>query len=87
MGEDLEKAEDKIDTKYLQNRGKRQSLKDNINVCAMIIFMTILAVIVTSIKIVLIDMNSVKYAALFGNNVTTTTTTATLSTEEYVTVR
>ena len=87
MGEDLEKGEEKIDTKHLQKHGKRQNLKDDINVCVTIILITILAIIVTSIKIVLIDMHSVKYAALFGNNVTTTTTAATLSTEEYVRVR
>lgn len=87
MGEDLEKGVEKIDTKILSSAGKRKSLKDDINVGVTIILLVILAIIVTSIKIVVIDMHSVKYAALFGNNVTTTTTSTTLPTGDYLIVR
>ena len=73
MDECIEKGEEKIDTKYLQQQGKRKYRQDDINVCVTIICITIFSIIVTSIKIVLLDMNSPKYASLFGNNNTTAT--------------
>ena len=86
MDEDLETREETKDTnaKVLlthfqrpEQHGMSQRLKSDIGVCVVIILITILGIIVTALKIVIIDMNSVKYAALFGNNVTTTTTVPT----------
>jgi hypothetical protein len=74
MDEDIEKGDENKDTKDLQKEGKQgmsQSSKDDIGVCVTILLITLLAIIVTSIKIVLLDMNG-EYATLFGNNVTTT---------------
>ena len=86
MGNDPEKAEIIEDSKDLPKdatkAGMSQSSKDDIGVCVTIILITILAIIVTSIKIVLIDMHSVEYASLFGNNITTTTTTSATPIEE-----
>ena len=47
-----------------QQQGLSQSSKDDIGVCVVIILITILAVIVTIIKIVLFDINN--YPELFG---------------------
>ena len=57
--------------------GMSQSSKDDIGVCFTILAITLLAIIVTSVKIIIIDMHSEQYAALFGNNITTTTTPST----------
>ena len=80
--EDLEKGEETKDTKDLVDTkekdvkaGMSQSSKDDIGVCVTIILITVLAIIVTSVKIVLIDMNSGEYPGLFGELNTTTTTT------------
>ena len=76
--DDVEKGEDTVDTKDAQKdqkSGMSQSSKDDMGVCVTIILITVLAIIVTSIKIVLIDMHDIKYAELFGKNITTTTTT------------
>ena len=76
--DDVEKGEDPVDTKDAQKdqkSGMSQSSKDDMGVCVTIILITVLAIIVTSIKIVLIDMHDIKYAELFGKNITTTTTT------------
>lgn len=74
MGDDVEKGDGNTETKAPENKpGMSQSSKDDIGVCVTILAITLLAIIVTSIKIVTIDMHSVQYAGLFGNNVTTTT--------------
>ena len=79
MGEDVEKGDEKAESKAVDNKpGMSQSSKDDIGVCVTILAITVLAIIVTSIKIVIIDMHSTQYASLFGNNVTTTIATTTL---------
>lgn len=76
MGDDVEKGDGTIENKDVQNKpGMSQSSKDDIGVCVTILAITFLAIIVTTIKIVVIDMHSTQYAALFGNNITTTPTT------------
>ena len=65
-GGDAEKGDD-----LPKQTGMSQSSKDDIGVCVVIILITILAIIVTAIKIVLFDRQT--YPELFG--VTTTTTT------------
>lgn len=90
MSEDLEKGEEAKDTQDLVKdpqekdgkAGMSQSSKDDLGVCVTIILITVLAIIVTSIKIVLIDMHSKDYAALFGNDIPTTTTTSAPPTKE-----
>ena len=85
--DDVEKGDDTVDIKDVQKdekSGMSQSSKDDMGVCVTIILITILAVIVTSIKIVLIDMNDEKYAELFGKNITTTTTTTIPTTQDVV---
>ena len=68
MGEDVEKGDDKTESKVVDNKaGMSQSSKDDIGVCVTILAITVLAIIVTSIKIVIIDMHSTQYAKLFGN--------------------
>ena len=91
IGEDLEKGDESKETKDLvepkekePEKGMSQSSKDDIGVCVTIILITVLAIIVTSIKIVVIDMYSPEYAALFGNNITTTTTTSATPVEDDV---
>jgi len=78
MADDAEKGDVTTDNKDVQKDkpGMSQSSKDDIGVCVTILAITFLAIIVTTIKIVIIDMHSEQYAALFGNNVTTTTTPA-----------
>ena len=73
MGDDAEKGDGNTESKDVQNKpGMSQSSKDDIGVCVTILAITFLAIIVTTIKIVIIDMHSEQYAALFGNNITTT---------------
>ena len=77
MGDDVEKADENTETKDLHKdpkQGMSQGSKDDIGVCVTILAITLLAIIVTSIKIIIIDMHSEQYASLFGNNITTTTT-------------
>mgnify|MGYP001295663034 CR=1 FL=1 len=82
MGEDVEKGDEKTESKTVDNKpGMSQSSKDDIGVCVTILAITFLAIIVTSIKIIVIDMHSDQYASLFGNNVTTSTATTTLKNE------
>ena len=78
MDDDAEKGDVTTDNKDVQKDkpGISQSSKDDIGVCVTILAITFLAIIVYTIKIVIIDMHSEQYAALFGNNVTTTTTAA-----------
>ena len=85
MGDDVEKADENTETKDLQKdpkQGMSQSSKDDIGVCVTILAITVLAIIVTSIKIIIIDMHSEQYASLFGNNITTTTTPRVATTVE-----
>ena len=61
MGDDVEKADEIIETKDLQKdpkQGMSQGSKDDIGVCVTILAITLLAIIVTSIKIIIIDMHS-----------------------------
>lgn len=55
--------------------GMSQSNKDDLGVCIVIILITVLAIIVTVIKIVLIDVT--QYPELFGRETTTASTTTT----------
>merc|ERR1712037_926226 len=57
----------------LQPTGLSQSSKDDIGVCVVIISITILAIIITVIKIVLFDISA--YPELFGRSDTSNTTT------------
>ena len=74
MGDDVEKGDENTETKDVKDTKPvmSQSSKDDIGVCVTILAITFLAIIVTTIKIVIIDMHSPQYAALFGNNITTT---------------
>ena len=76
MDVDVEKTESPDESRETHQRFERTGmslgLKSDIGVCVTMICLTIFSILVTSIKIVLIDMNSEKYAALFGYNVTTT---------------
>lgn len=72
--DETKEAEATRDAAHDKDKGMSQSSKDDIGVCVTIILITVLAVIVTSIKIVLIDMHSAEYANFFGTNITTTTT-------------
>ena len=72
MGQDLENGDEFVDLKGIQDSYRRQNLKDDIGVCVTIILITIFGIVFTAIKIVLMDMHSVKYGHLFGNNITTT---------------
>ena len=47
-----------------QNAGMSQSNKDDLGVCIVIILITLLAIVVTAIKIVMIDIEN--YPSLFG---------------------
>ena len=81
MGEDMEKGDEKTESKAVDNKqGMSQSSKDDIGVCVTILAITVLAIIVTSIKIVIIDMHSTQYAKLFGNNITTTDSSLVMTT-------
>ena len=55
------------------SQGLSQSSKDDIGVCVVIISITILAIIITVIKIVLFDISA--YPELFGRSDTSNTTT------------
>ena len=55
-----------------QQQGLSQSSKDDIGVCVVIILITVLAIIVTIIKIVLFDINN--YPELFGGSPVNTST-------------
>merc|ERR1711894_340193 len=57
----------------LQPTGLSQSSKDDIGVCVVIISITVLAIIITVIKIVLFDISA--YPELFGGPATSNTTT------------
>ena len=75
MDEDVEKREDDVrEFQRYERSGMSLGMKSDIGVCITMISLTILSMLLTTIKILLIDMNSAKYAALFGYNVTTTTT-------------
>jgi len=56
-----------------QQSGMSQSVQNDIGVCVVIILITVLAIIVTAIKIVLFDTSA--YPELFGIETTTTSTT------------
>ena len=82
MGEtDSEKGQsnDKDKQQVQERSGMSQSSKDDLWVCVVIILITVLAIIVTVIKIILFDIH--QYPALFGleeddpNASSTTTTT------------
>ena len=55
------------------SQGLSQSSKDDIGVCVVIISITILAIIITVIKIVLFDISA--YPELFGSDPVTSNTT------------
>ena len=56
MGDDVEKGDGNTESKDVQNKpGMSQSSKDDIGVCVTILAITFLAIIVTTIKIVIID--------------------------------
>ena len=75
MDEDVEKREDDVrEFQRYERSGMSLGMKSDIGVCITMVSLTILSMLLTTIKILLIDMNSAKYAALFGYNVTTTTT-------------
>ena len=75
MDEDVEKREDDVrEFQRYERSGMSLGMKSDIGVCITMTTLTILSMLLTTIKILLIDMNSAKYAALFGYNVTTTTT-------------
>ena len=65
--EDIEKCETVvIETVKYERTGMSLGMKSDIGVCVTMILLTILSVFITAIKILLIDMNSEKYAHLFG---------------------
>ena len=76
MAGDEEKMQDTVEIGETHQRYERTGmslgLNSDIGVCVTMICLTILSLFVTAIKIVVIDMNSYKYASLFGYNVTTT---------------
>ena len=75
MDEDVEKREDDVrEFQRYERSGMSLGMKSDIGVCITMISLTILSMLLTTIKILLIDMNTTKYAALFGYNATTTTT-------------
>ena len=55
-----------------QASGMSQSVQNDIGVCVVIILITVLAIIVTTIKIILFDRQA--YPELFGIETTTSTT-------------
>ena len=62
---DAEKADSpKEDPQSKQSAGMSQSSKDDLGVCIVIILITLLAIVVTAIKIVMIDIKA--YPQLFG---------------------
>merc|ERR1712218_445274 len=63
-----------------QPQGLSQSSKDDIGVCVVIISITILAVIITIIKIVLFDISA--YPELFGSSSSDSTSTPKNNTSE-----
>ena len=76
-GEDIEKCEPVVrETVRYERTGMSLGMKSDIGVCVTMILLTILSVFITAIKILLIDMNSEKYAHLFGriNEYNTSTT-------------
>ena len=76
-GEDIEKCEPVVrETVRYERTGMSLGMKSDIGVCVTMILLTILSVFITAIKILLIDMNSEKYARLFGrlNDYNTSTT-------------
>ena len=64
----------------LYHQGLSQSSKDDIGVCVVIISITILAVIITIIKIVLFDISA--YPELFGSSSSDSTSTPKNNTSE-----
>ena len=72
---DNNKAEEKTsDSKIVSQRYNKQGMtlgqKSDIGVCVTMICFVILSVLITATKIILIDMNSDRYADLFGYNAT-----------------
>ena len=75
--EDIEKCETVVrETVRYERTGMSLGMKSDIGVCVTMILLTILSVFITAFKILLIDMNSEKYAHLFGriNDYNTSTT-------------
>ena len=75
--EDIEKCETVVrETVRYERTGMSLGMKSDIGVCVTMILLTILSVFITAFKILLIDMNSEKYAHLFGrlNDHNTSTT-------------
>ena len=58
-------------TQRYDRQGMTLSQKSDIGVCVTMIGLVVLSVFITSLKIILIDMNSDKYADLFGYNAST----------------
>ena len=74
---DIEQCETVVrETVRYERTGMSLGMKSDIGVCVTMILLTILSVFITAIKILLIDMNSEKYAHLFGriNEYNTSTT-------------
>ena len=58
-------------TQRYERQGMTLGQKSDIGVCVSMICFVILSVLITALKIILIDMNSDKYANLFGYNAST----------------
>ena len=68
VDKDIEKGEEKKGTDDDENRALSESSKENILVYVTLLLVTILAAIITVIKIVLLDIDSDKYSNLFKSN-------------------
>ena len=55
-------------TQRYERQGMTLGQKSDIGVCVSMICFVVLSVLITALKIILIDMNSDKYANLFGYN-------------------
>ena len=64
-----------------QQQGMSQSSKDDLGVCIVIILITLLAIVVTAVKIVMIDIAA--YPGLFGSGEEAVAEGSTTTTEAY----
>ena len=69
--EDNNTNESNTATQRYERQGMTLGQKSDIGVCVTMICFVILSVLITALKIILIDMNSDKYANLFGYNSST----------------
>ena len=69
--EDNNTNKSKTATQRYERQGMTLGQKSDIGVCVTMICFVILSVLITALKIILIDMNSDKYANLLGYNAST----------------